>query len=119
MRSVEARGDAREVAIEVPADLRRYIASKGSVTLDGVSLTVNEVDATGFFVGLVPHTLAATTFGALAPGDRLNLEVDVVARYVARLLGAERDPAARAGGIDLDLLREAGFAPGGPRGERA
>jgi len=85
VRSVEARGDARHVVIEVPRSLLPFIAVKGSVTVDGVSLTVNEVDASGFGVGLIPHTLEVTTLGTLRAGDRVNLEVDVVARYVARL----------------------------------
>ncbi|NUS38091.1 MAG: riboflavin synthase [Lysobacter sp.] len=69
-----------------PASLLRYIAQKGSVCVDGVSLTVNAVDGEGFEVALVPHTLAHTAFGATAVGDAVNLEVDLVARYVERLL---------------------------------
>ena len=69
-----------------PRALMRYIASKGSVCVDGTSLTVNAVDAGGFEVALVPHTLAHTAFGATRPGDPVNLEVDQVARYVERLL---------------------------------
>lgn len=76
------------VQIEAPAALARYIAPKGSVALDGVSLTVNEVDGRRFGVNLIPHTVEATTFGRLAAGSRLNLEVDPVARYVERLMGA-------------------------------
>ncbi|MEJ0084745.1 MAG: riboflavin synthase [Pseudomonadota bacterium] len=79
--------DARSLRVELsaPRPLARYIARKGSVTLDGVSLTVNEVQGTGFSINLIPHTLAATTLGALAPGARLNLEIDLLARYVERL----------------------------------
>jgi len=72
-----------------PAALGRYIAPKGSVALDGVSLTVNEVDAQGFGVNIIPHTAAATTFGRLRPGAEVNLEIDMLARYVARILGRE------------------------------
>jgi riboflavin synthase len=93
LRSVEARGDAREVWVEVPEPLRRYIAVKGSIAIDGVSLTVNRVDATGFMIGLIPHTLAVTTLGAKlelltrsAAPVPVNLEVDMLARYVERLL---------------------------------
>ena len=74
---------------EVPAALRKYIATKGSICVDGVSLTVNGVDADGFEVALIPHTVAHTAFSATQVGDAVNLEVDLVARYVERLL-AER-----------------------------
>ncbi len=96
LRSVEARGEAREVWVFVPEPLRRYVAVKGSIAVDGVSLTVNHVDATGFMVGLIPHTLAVTTLGAklaqLEQGAaaRVNLEVDMLARYVERLLQFDR-----------------------------
>lgn len=82
-------GDARSVRVRVrvPAPLARYIARKGSVALDGVSLTVNGVDGEEFDVNLVPHTQAVTTLGDWAPGRRVNLEVDQVARYVERLTG--------------------------------
>jgi riboflavin synthase len=71
--------------VSVPAELARYIARKGSVTLDGVSLTVNEVEGTTFGVNLIPHTQKVTTLGQLQPGARLNLEVDQMARYIERL----------------------------------
>jgi riboflavin synthase len=74
--------------LRAPAPLSRFIAAKGSVALDGVSLTVNEVVGDDFSVLIIPHTLAATTFGALRAGDPVNLEVDLMARYVARLTGA-------------------------------
>jgi riboflavin synthase len=86
---VEAGGDARSVELEAPPELARFIAEKGSLALDGVSLTVNSVEGARFRVMLIPHTLAVTTLGALASGRELNLEVDLVARYVARLLDAE------------------------------
>ena len=79
--------DARSLRVElaVPAPLARYIARKGSVTLDGVSLTVNEVDGVRFFINLIPHTLEVTTLGALRAGSKLSLEIDLLARYVERL----------------------------------
>jgi riboflavin synthase len=79
--------DARSLRVDfaAPKPLTRYIARKGSVTLDGVSLTVNEVDGVRFSVNLIPHTLEVTTLGALAEGVRVNLEIDVLARYVERL----------------------------------
>lgn len=82
----DARPEMVRFAFEVPEPLSRFIATKGSVTLDGVSLTVNDVDARAFSVLLIPHTLAVTTLGDNRPGDRLNLEVDVMARYAARLI---------------------------------
>jgi riboflavin synthase len=74
------------VLVRAPAALARFIAPKGSVALDGVSLTVNEVDGRQFGVNLIPHTMAQTTFGGLATGSQLNLEVDLLARYVQRAL---------------------------------
>jgi len=70
---------------EVPHDLAKFIAPKGSVAVDGVSLTVNEVDGARFGVNIIPHTAAVTTFGTLAPGQAVNIEIDMMARYVARL----------------------------------
>src|SRR5688572_12147360 len=86
-RVVATGNDARSVRVEfaAPAALARYIARKGSVTLDGVSLTVNEVDGVKFAVNLIPHTLEVTTLGKLAAGSRANLEIDLLARYVERL----------------------------------
>lgn len=82
----EAAGDNRILRFEAPATLARYIAHKGSVTLDGVSLTVNRVDGSTFELNLIPHTLEVTTLGRLSPGDPVNLEVDLIARYLERLL---------------------------------
>jgi riboflavin synthase len=79
-------GGSKRYTIKPPAHLARFIAAKGSVALDGVSLTVNEVDGATFGVNIIPHTQAVTAFGALRPGDRLNMEIDVIARYVARLM---------------------------------
>jgi riboflavin synthase len=83
-RADEAR--SQRFRIRVPQSLARYFARKGSVAIDGVSLTVNEVEAQELEVNLVPHTLAVTTLGELAAGDRVNLEIDVIARYVERLM---------------------------------
>ena len=78
-------GDSLRLTVRCPAALSRFVASKGSITLDGVSLTVNEVEGDVFGVNLIPHTLACTTFETSAAGRRLNLEVDLIARYLARL----------------------------------
>jgi len=80
--------DQARFTLRVPKVLARFIASKGSVALDGVSLTVNDAKDDTFSVLIIPHTLQVTTFGALKTGDRLNLEVDVMARYAARLLAS-------------------------------
>jgi riboflavin synthase len=80
--------DMAKLTLRVPRPLARFIAQKGSVAVDGVSLTVNDVGADTFSVLIIPHTLAVTTLGALKPGDSLNLEVDVMARYAARLMEA-------------------------------
>jgi len=79
-------GDNTRLEFEVPDELARYIAPKGSVTLDGVSLTVNRVEGACFEVNIIPHTWAVTTLGRLRVGDRVNLEVDLLARYMGRLL---------------------------------
>jgi riboflavin synthase len=89
---LSARDDLTEMAkltFTVPADLARFIAQKGSVALDGVSLTVNAVEGAEFSVLIIPHTLQVTTIGALGVGDSVNLEVDLMARYAARLLEAK------------------------------
>lgn len=86
VRSVEPEGDGKRVWVDVEADLLRYLVEKGSITVEGVSLTVADLDARGFAVALVQHTLAVTTLGSLAPGSPVNLEADVLAKYVERLL---------------------------------
>jgi riboflavin synthase len=86
VRSVESEADGRLVRFDAPPDVLRYCVEKGSVTVEGVSLTVTDVDGQGFGVALVPHTLSATTLGTLRPGDEVNLEADVLAKYVERLL---------------------------------
>jgi riboflavin synthase len=85
----EPLGDSRLLRVRAPSALARYIARKGSVCLDGVSLTVNRVEREQFEVNLIPHTLAVTTLGRLRPGARLNLEVDLIARYVERMVTRE------------------------------
>jgi riboflavin synthase len=86
VRSVASEGASIRLWVDAPEGLRRYLAEKGSIAVDGVSLTVSGVDGTGFEVVLIPHTLEATLFGARRPGDAMNLEADVIAKYVARLL---------------------------------
>ena len=88
--TVTAEGEGRLIRIAAPPDGLRYVAEKGSITVDGVSLTVTSTDADSFEVALIPHTLSVTTLGFRRPGDRVNLEFDVLAKYVERLL--ERQP---------------------------
>ena len=85
---IRTDGESRRFTLEAPPELARYIASKGSVALDGISLTVNEVMKNAFGINIIPHTLTHTTLGARKPGDKVNLEVDLIARYVARLMEA-------------------------------
>jgi len=83
--TVEDLGGSARVVIEAPPELARYVARKGSIAVDGVSLTINAVEKNRFEVNLIPHTRAATTFRQLVPGASVNLEVDLLARYVERL----------------------------------
>lgn len=85
VKRFEPAGDSRLLAVAAPRELARYVARKGSIAVNGVSLTVNEVNGVEFTVNLIPHTLAATNLGELRAGDKVNLEVDVLARYVERL----------------------------------
>ncbi|MEJ1970079.1 MAG: riboflavin synthase [Rhizomicrobium sp.] len=87
VKLVVPEGESTRMMFEVPVALAKYIAPKGSVALDGVSLTVNEVEGTRFGVNIIPHTFKVTTFGKAKPGTRVNLEIDLLARYVARILG--------------------------------
>ncbi len=90
-------GDGVRVRVTLPPELGRYVVEKGSITVDGVSLTVTAISDDGFEVALVPHTLAVTTFGDAPDGRRVNLEVDVVARYVEKMMGRSTAPLRSAG----------------------
>lgn len=103
VRSVTPSGQAARIAFDVPSDLSRYLAAKGSIAVDGVSLTINRVAGTSFEVMVIPHTLAHTTLPRLRPGAAVNVEVDLVARYLEALSGA------RSGGGLADRMRAAGF----------
>jgi riboflavin synthase len=110
---VERHQDARSIrfTVHAPAALAKYIAHKGSICVDGVSLTVNAVDGAAFELNIVPHTAQVTVIEGYRVGSRVNLEVDVIARYLERLLLGER--AAQQGGITESFLAEHGFAPRG------
>jgi len=88
VRAVEPEGNGSRIWIDAPVEITRYLVEKGSVAVEGTSLTVASLDDRGFAVALVPHTLAETTLGSLEPGDPVNLEVDVLAKYVERLLAS-------------------------------
>ena len=98
--------DARSIRMtfEVPAELARYIAKKGSICVDGVSLTINEVSGNTFGLNIIPHTAEMTTMGTYEVGTAVNIEVDLLARYIERMLGND------AGGLSIDFLREHGYA---------
>ena len=107
---VQRSADARSVrfVIEAPANLAKYIAEKGSICVDGVSLTVNGVDGKRFDLNIVPHTLAETTMEEFQPGRKVNLEVDLLARYLERLLLGEK-AAYSSEGVTEELLAKSGF----------
>lgn len=98
--------DARSIrlAFEVPTELARYIAKKGSVCVDGVSLTINGVSGNTFSLNIIPHTAEVTTMGAYDAGTNVNIEVDLLARYIERMLGNDADR------VSIDFLREHGYA---------
>jgi riboflavin synthase len=87
VRTVEREGDGKRIGFTAPPELLRYVVEKGSIAVQGTSLTIAAVDDGGFEVALIPHTLEATTLGALKPGDGVNLEADVLAKYVEKLIG--------------------------------
>jgi riboflavin synthase len=112
---VSRREDGRSVRFRMraPDRLARYIAAKGSVCVDGISLTVNAVEGAEFELNIVPHTLQQTTMGGFRPGRRFNLEVDIIARYLERLLLGDQAAGTGNPGISEDLLRRCGFLRGG------
>jgi riboflavin synthase len=103
--SIASDGRSQRWTFDVPAAISRYIAAKGSVCIDGTSLTVNEVSGDRFGVNLIPHTVEHTAFQARRPGDAVNIEVDVIARYVERLLASGEAPK-----LDEAFLKQHGFA---------
>lgn len=103
VRSVTPGAEWTRVVVAVPDGLERYLVAKGSVCLDGVSLTVNEAEGDTFAVGIIPHTSDLTHLTRLRAGDRVNIEVDILAKYVERLVGYKASP------LTVDKLRAAGF----------
>ena len=103
-------GDSLIVTFSLPDALRPFFIEKGSVTVDGVSLTVATLGSDRFSVMLIPETQRQTTLGQKRPGDRVNLEADLIGKYVARLFSLGQAPQGNQGGVSLELLRAAGFA---------
>lgn len=108
---VERYNDGRSVRfhIQAPDEMAKYIAEKGSVCVDGISLTVNAVKGAIFELNIVPHTLQETTMGQLKVGTEVNLEVDIIARYLERLILGEKAADVKNSGISMDMLSEHGF----------
>ncbi len=115
---LERRSDGRSerFRLRAPAPLARYIAAKGSIAIDGTSLTVNGVDGACFDVNIVPHTLSHTVMGDYTPGTRVNLEVDLLARYLERLLQGDAAADGGSAGITAAFLHEHGFSKDGFKG---
>ena len=107
----QARGEMVQIWFQIPDNLMIFVAEKGSVCLDGVSLTINSVQANGFSVGIIPHTLEMTTLAHVKSGDWLNIEVDMLARYVAKMIG--RQPKA----LNEQVLAQEGFISTGQNGK--
>jgi len=107
--SRQSDGRSERFVIRAPAELARYIAEKGSICVDGISLTVNGVNGAEFDLNIVPHTLVETTMSEFKSGTRVNLEVDIIARYLERLLLGDKAADKQAGEISLEKLQEYGF----------
>lgn len=104
------KGNAWIISINIPESLSRYIIQKGSVAVDGVSLTVNQVTATHFEVSIIPHTAGLTTVGIKSPGDAVNIETDMIGKYVERfLLPYGHKPGSGASSVDMSVLARSGF----------
>lgn len=105
VESIKTLAESAVVRFSAPSEVLKYVVEKGSIAVDGVSLTVASCDSAGFTIAAIPHTLAATTLGSKRPGDRVNLEADIIGKYV------EKFTSGRGGssGVTVDLLRESGF----------
>lgn len=107
--AVREVGEAKEITFQIPSTLKRYLIEKGSVAIDGVSLTVNRVEGETFSVMIIPHTQAVTTFAVFSPGVRVNLEVDIVGKYVEKLTHLDSEEYAKGSEITKEFLRKHGF----------
>ncbi len=102
-------GRSEKFVIQAPDQLAKYIAEKGSICVDGISLTVNKVEGARFELNIVPHTLQETTMGEFQSGRKVNLEVDIIARYLERLIMGDKAANPKTGGVTMQLLQENGF----------
>ncbi|MBU2490145.1 MAG: riboflavin synthase [Proteobacteria bacterium] len=111
--SVEKKANAILVSIQAPEPVMRYVVEKGSIAVDGVSLTVNQADGAGFSLAIIPHTAKLTTIGGKRPGDPVNLEADIIAKYVERFVnraaGSPAKDTSGASGLSRDFLLKSGF----------
>lgn len=105
IQQIISEGNARVYRIQAPGELLRYIVEKGSIAVDGISLTVTETDDSGFGVSLIPHTAKMTTLGYKSAGDAVNLETDILARYVEKMLGMDKKETVLQADISRVLLR--------------
>jgi riboflavin synthase len=105
IRQRREEGNGWRIFIDAPETVLRYVIKKGSIAIDGISLTVADLDAAGFSIAMIPHTAKLTTLGYKAAGDTVNLEADVIGKYVERLLSGRVE-----GGVSLELLKKNGFA---------
>jgi riboflavin synthase len=105
IREKREEGNGWRIFIDAPESLLRYVIKKGSISIDGISLTVADVDKTGFSIAMIPHTAKLTTLGFKSAGDSVNLEGDIIGKYVERLLSGRLES-----GVNLDLLKKTGFA---------
>jgi riboflavin synthase len=105
IREKRQESNSWRVFIDAPESTHRTIIKKGSVAVDGISLTVADVDKTGFSIAMIPHTAKVTTLGFKSAGDSVNLETDIIGKYVERLLSGRVE-----GGVNLELLKKTGFA---------
>jgi riboflavin synthase len=104
IREKRDEGNGWRIFIDAPGSVLRYVIKKGSIAIDGISLTVADIDKTGFSIAMIPHTAKLTTLGFKAGGDSVNLEADIIGKYVERLLSGRME-----GGVDLELLKKTGF----------
>ena len=102
-------GESCQISVSAPPEVMRYVVEKGSVTLDGISLTIASCETSGFTVAVIPHTLIATTLHLKGPGDKVNLEADIIGKYVEKFVTEGPGSARTSSGVTEDMLRDAGF----------
>ncbi len=105
IESINRMADSVVIRISAPPEIMRYVVEKGSVTIDGISLTIASEDEQGFTISVIPHTLEVTTLGLKKPGDSVNLEADIIGKYVEKFINARKESS----GVTEDLLKQAGF----------